>query len=120
MTPLSDQYKNAFHVEGPTVDAVIATLQSQLAASQERTKVLETLLEAEVHPENLAISAELEISLERERILREGLEVYANIEDWYSRTDFAEDGSILGETWEFYGRGPRIAEEYLKKAEEIK
>lgn len=91
MTPLSDQYKNAFHVEGPTVDAVIATLQSQLAASQER-----------------------------ERILREGLEVYADIEDWYSRTDFAEDGSILGETWEFYGRGPRIAEEYLKKAEEIK
>ena len=46
MTPLSDQYKNAFHVEGPTVDAVIATLQSQLTASKEREHILRDGLES--------------------------------------------------------------------------
>ena len=74
----------------------------------------------ERNKEIVDLKAQLAASQKREKMLKMGLEIYANAKDWYSRTDFAEDGSILGETWEFYGRGPQVAEEIIKQAEEVK
>lgn len=66
------------------------------------------------------LRAKLAIARKREVILWEGLKKYANADDWFSHTDFSMDGHILGDIWEFLGRGPIIAEEYIKAAEEVK
>ena len=94
----------------------IATLQSQLAASQERVGILETIIKAEVYQENVAISAELELSLERERILREGLEEYAQTCNW-AHTEMNSPHRNLWMRWE---SGYDVATATLKAAEEVK
>lgn len=60
------------------------------------------------------LRAKLAASQERERILREGLEKYADRYHWDART------SIYNDHWKPISNGYDIAETTLKAAEEVK
>jgi predicted RNase H-like nuclease (RuvC/YqgF family) len=116
----------------------IATIQSQLAAARAEIDSLKAALHnAEAigdFSEELRdrrrlqesancvpkLQEELAASQERERILREGLEKYADENNWYEREDFAGDGSLMGFTWEHHLNGPMHAQATLKAAAEVK
>lgn len=113
----------------------IATLQSQLAASQERETVsmnsdnLCTPHKIFLNSQNLTgcvlcernkeiedLKAQLAASQERERILRDGLEKYAHTGNWAHM----EMNPPHRNLWMQWGNGYDIAERTLKAVEEVK
>ena len=111
----------------------IATLQSQLAASQKRVEVLENLMSYtkafafNVNPYRIEPKdtmedecEELRIGIGRlckvERILREGLEKYSDTGNWA----YTQMNTPYRDLWMRCGSGYDIATATLKAAEEVK